>query len=123
MLTKLLKHSYPDLWAAFGFLPNRLELLRELRNKFAHSEVVLSDAPPPAESAEGVTLRYFKEGKQVDEFVSRAEVDRRIAECLDLQMTALLLENVMKGRACGNADTRQEAACCAGATAIKNKIR
>jgi len=55
ILRKLLRKAYPDLQQAFGWFPKALDQLRVLRNKFAHSAVVLPDNPPAAEMADGVT--------------------------------------------------------------------
>lgn len=78
ILRKLLKKAYRDLQPAFGYLPKALDELRVLRNKFAHSEVVLPDDPPEAGSADGVTLRYLRDGTKVEEFIPRAVVDRQM---------------------------------------------
>jgi hypothetical protein len=118
MVANIMKHSYPDLKEAFGFLPKRLDVLRQLRNKFAHSEVVLPEAPPPPERAEGVTLRYIKRGALVEEFVSRGEIDDLVKECFDLHIVALLLAILVGKRATEQAEPEEEKAFISVARAL-----
>jgi len=98
IVENLLKHSYPELKQAFGFLPKRLHALRELRNQFAHSEVVLPESPPPPEKAEGITLRHIKNGRVIDEFVSRDKVDALVNESNYIHLAAILLEMLIRKR-------------------------
>ena len=59
MLRKLLRQCYPDLYGEVSPLIRRLDKTRELRNKFAHSELVFE--------GQEVMLRYYKDGRIVTE--------------------------------------------------------
>ena len=122
MLSKLLKQCYPDLKPTFGALPKRLNALRELRNRFAHSEVVLPDEPPPPDSAAGVTLRYFRDGALVDEFIQKTRIDAIVADCMYLHVMALALQTMIKGRATGERREDQEQGLMAVAEVLKKRL-
>lgn len=122
ILAKLLRQCYPDLKSTFGTLPKRLDALRSLRNKLAHCDVVLPDEPASPGAAEGVTLRYFKDGEQVEEFIARRQVDRTVAECRYLQVMALALRVMIQGRATGERRIDQEEGLIAVAEVLKQRI-
>lgn len=122
VIRKLLKHAYPELREGFGHLPKALDRLRALRNKFAHSEVVLPDDPPSADSASGVTLKSWKDGSQVQEFVSRASVDQQLKESMVLLVTAVVLEDLLRKRALGTANSKDEAGSIALAKTLSARL-
>jgi hypothetical protein len=110
ILRRLFRASYPDLDEPFRFLLKRLEILRELRNKFAHSRLVLPDEAPPAEEADGVRLRYLKaNGEEAEELVARSAVDQQVKEHANILMVGLWLRVIIEGRATGSADPKKEA--------------
>lgn len=123
VLRKLLKNAYPDLKDAFGYMASALHRLRALRNKFAHSQVVLPNDPQAVEEATGVTLKYFKDGREVEEFVSREAVDRQMEECKYLGVVAVILELLIEKRSCGTASPEEEERFKALATALRSKVQ
>lgn len=123
ILRKLLKKAYRDLQPAFGYLPRALDELRVLRNKFAHSEVVLPDDPPEASIADGVTLRYLRGGTKVEEFIPRAVVDRQMEKCEFLQVVAIVLSILIEKRSRGTASAEEEANFKALSESLKLKIQ
>ena len=109
ILRRLHRASYPDLDEPFKFLLKRLELLRELRNKFAHSRLVMPDEAPPADKAEGVRLGYLKaSGEWVEEYVARSTVDQQVKEHANDLWVARRLQLIIEGRVTGKPDPEKE---------------
>lgn len=109
ILKRLLVASHPDLLKVGGFWIKKLDKLRDLRNKFAHGKLVLPDDPPPAEKAEGVSLRWPKpNGEEAEEFISKTFIDRWVSECRHLGVAGLCLELIVEKRETGNVDPKQE---------------
>jgi hypothetical protein len=70
ILKKLLRDCYPDLFEKVPGLINKLDDIRDLRNKFAHSELVLDENKVREADGKGVFLESVKDGKVDQEFVS-----------------------------------------------------
>jgi hypothetical protein len=71
---KLLKNSYSDILTDVPELKNKLNSLREFRNKLAHRELVMDEGKINAREL-GISLRSVNsEGKIVEEFISAERV-------------------------------------------------
>lgn len=106
-LRKILKNSHPSLVQPFAFWLERLKRLNELRNKFAHSQLVLPEDPPPPEQAAGIHLKCInRSGQQVEEFVERKVVDNHVKDNRYLVIAGYCLLEIVKGRTLG--DTKKE---------------
>jgi hypothetical protein len=74
VLMKLLKNSYSDILTDVPELKNKLNSLREFRNKLAHRELVMDEGKINAREL-GISLRSVNsEGKIVEEFISAERV-------------------------------------------------
>jgi hypothetical protein len=86
ILKKLFKEYYPDLLTTFPKIFSRLDKLRELRNKLAHSKIGysfpnLEDLDTAMqEDVKGTTLEYFKDGEVIHELISCEQVDTTLDE-------------------------------------------
>jgi hypothetical protein len=78
ILMKILQDSYADILNDIPGLENDLDSLRRFRNKFAHNELILDDEKLKA-MKDGIWLRSInRDGKLVEEFISREDTDKRI---------------------------------------------
>lgn len=78
ILMKVLKNSYADILDDLPGLENDLDSVRRFRNKFAHKELVLDEDKLNARK-DGIWLRSInRDGKLVEEFMSREETDKRV---------------------------------------------
>jgi hypothetical protein len=122
ILSSIMKESYPELAETFSSLRKQLDRLRVMRNKFAHSELVLPENPPDPKSAAGVTLRYYEKGKEKEAFVPKADIDRLVDDCRQLHLAALMLCEILKRRALKKSDERSEGSLIRVARACFDKI-
>jgi hypothetical protein len=107
ILKKLFKEFYPDLLKLFPKMFNRLEKLRELRNKLAHSRIGYSFYTDREErrrsfnekSVPGTTLEYYKDGYVVHEDISRGQIEETLAEANAYQDILGYIEMEIKNRA------------------------
>jgi hypothetical protein len=97
----LLKNNYSDLNQDYAGIINKLNSVRRLRNKFAHSELVL-DEERLKEVDKGVYLRYLnRDGVVVEELLSTEETNKRLEEARDLRWFVIYLLEEIKNRATG----------------------
>jgi hypothetical protein len=80
---KLIKNNYPDIYAEISPLFNKIDKLRELRNKMAHCELVIPDEPIPSESQSTITIRYYKDGEIKTESFTKKQISE-IAQEADM---------------------------------------
>jgi phosphosulfolactate synthase (CoM biosynthesis protein A) len=83
----------------------------------------LPNDPPAAEEVSGVTLKYFKDGMEVEEFVSREVVDHQMEECKYLGVVAVILELLIEKRSCGTVSPEEEERFKSVATALRSKVQ
>ena len=103
-LDKLLKQFYPDIYAATPGLIPGLHNIREVRNDFAHGELILEEAKllgnqgkPP----DGIFLRTNEKGKVVEKFWPETEIDERLKLASDLGLLVLFVYGEVKNRVNG----------------------
>lgn len=110
MLKKLFKEYYPDL--IFPKMFKRLDELRQLRNKLAHSKVghsIPADMPWEKESIdtlpEGTVLEYFKIGYAVHEDLPKEAVDKTLNQAGAYEQLLTLIEMEVQDRISGETDS------------------
>jgi hypothetical protein len=103
-LDKLLQQSYPDIYAATPGLIPGLHNIREVRNDFAHGELILEETKllgnqgkPP----DGIYVRTHEKGKVVEKFWPETEIDERLKLASDLGLLVLFLYGEVKSRVNG----------------------
>ncbi len=81
ILRDILEQFYPDIYAETKGVIKRLDEIREIRNHFAHAELVFEEdkllgnkGKPP----EGVYLRTIKKGKQEDHFYREQDMQEHL---------------------------------------------
>jgi hypothetical protein len=70
ILRTLLKTCYPDIRERVPLLPGKLDRIRQLRNKFAHSALSLKENRLAEEDRLGVFLLAINHGEETQEFIS-----------------------------------------------------
>lgn len=80
----ILNEHYADLLKDLPGLINKLNSVRNLRNKFAHSELVLSEERLK-EVPKGLYLRRInRDGKVIEDFIKSEDADKNIATANNL---------------------------------------
>jgi len=103
-LDKLLKQFYPDIHAATPGLIGGLHNIREVRNDFAHGELILEEAKLLGNSGkppDGIYLRTKEKGKVVERFWRNNEIDERLKLASDLGLLVLFVYGEVKNRVNG----------------------
>jgi hypothetical protein len=104
ILKKLFKEFYPDLLKLFPKMFNRLEKLRELRNKLAHSRIGYSfhidrEEREKSLNEKSTTLEYYKDGYVVHEDIPSGQIEETLAEANAYQSILGWIEMEVKNRA------------------------
>jgi hypothetical protein len=96
----IFRSQYADLCQELPQLINKLESLRKLRNKFAHTELMSSSQKQRAGS--GIHLRYInRDGKQVEEAFTEIELREKISSAYELTWNLSYLVFEFRHRAMG----------------------
>jgi hypothetical protein len=109
ILRKIFKAAYPPLAKLFPKVFKVLDELRELRNKFAHCEVVIPEELSHVDLGQ-LKLRYFKDNKEVIEPISIESVNERIATYLSWHKVLVLYEVLVRQKTLGTKDSEADAA-------------
>jgi hypothetical protein len=100
----ILKKDYPDLYAECKGFISKLNALRRIRNKFAHSSLVLDDLIKlhKQKVENGIYIRTLdREGNKKDEFFSEDDLKARTDEYTDLMFELIKLTWEFERRAKG----------------------
>jgi len=99
ILKKILGASYPSLAKISSALAKKLDSMRDLRNKFAHSELVLPSGDEPSNL--DIKLKYYRNGHLEVESLSEADITRQINDCrlwhVTLELIAVFVKQVARG--------------------------
>jgi hypothetical protein len=101
ILKKLLRECYPDIWESVPGLTNKLDDIRDLRNKFAHSELVLDEDKVREADDRGVFLRSVQDGKIVEEFISKEMADKVVKDNTHFHVLMVCVLGEVQNRAQG----------------------
>lgn len=97
----ILKNEYPDLHKETKGLKNKLEKLRELRNKFAHSTLALElDKLKKADAGIYIT-KLGRKGEQEVEFLSEEDLKAQTDEYSEMMLRLMELSWEFEHRAKG----------------------
>jgi hypothetical protein len=94
ILQKILKEFYPDLNKSVKGLTKKLDDIRMLRNKFAHSELMLDEDKIKEADDKGVFLKSIKDGKVIEEFIPLELAEKVVNDntIFNLIMVCILFE-------------------------------
>ncbi len=104
MLKKLLPDCYPDIFEKVPGLINKLDDIRGIRNKFAHSELVLDEDKVKKADGKGVFLRSVKDGKIVEEFISVETAEKIVNDNSYFKFLMVIIWMEIQNRAQGKND-------------------
>jgi hypothetical protein len=107
ILKGILQQFYPDIYAATLGLIKRLNDIREMRNDFAHSELVIEEGKLLENSGkppEGIYLRSIKKGKVREIFYSQADMDERIKLAREVALFVQYVYAEIKNRVTGGTE-------------------
>lgn len=121
MLNKLLKFYYSDLHEKYSEELKKLDKFRELRNKFAHSELVLPTEPLPEILPDKIELRYLKDGKNVTESITIEDANKKVKEAFELWLRLLIIECGVSNQVTGRRDEKMQEAIKAMAEQNSNE--
>jgi hypothetical protein len=88
ILKKLLSNCYPEIDKLVPSLTKKLDDIRDLRNKFAHSALVLEKNKLAEAGDKGVFLRFIKDGQEKEELITKELADK---VCKDNNYFTLLM--------------------------------
>lgn len=109
ILKKILKSSYPPLLRLFPKLFKALDEIRNLRNKFAHCELVLPEDLREVDLRR-IKLKYYKDGQEIIEPVSVEAIEEQVEDCQFWHKLLLLFEMLIRQRVTGASETEAEKA-------------
>jgi hypothetical protein len=81
ILKEILQQFYPDIYAETKGVIDRLDKIRDIRNKFAHAELVLEEDKLLANKGQppdGIYLRTIKKGKAEDHFYREQDMHEHL---------------------------------------------
>ena len=108
ILKKLLKLKYPDINKQFPKLIKRLDVFRDVRNKFAHSGIVLPTEALPDQVINGITLKYYKDGVETREEITREKAEHYNQEGWELSQELIVILALVTQEISGNAPEESE---------------
>lgn len=113
ILKKIMRSFYNDINSQISSIYNQLDKIRELRNKFAHSQLEIpypewitetrtKEALKPL--AEGIDFTYFKDGRMVNEFLPLEKIKESIGKAYVLNQVVYRLSEEIRKRSQGYTD-------------------